>query len=91
MEKTFNKAVEQARIEYLKYCECQPRQFNIQKFLDESWKCEFIEEIENWNECTRWVSGDNVIRIFFSSNPFLELEEIDSPISNWEDSWTKEK
>ena len=84
----FNESVFEARSEYLNNCVCPPEQFNIQKFSDGRWECEFMEEESCWYDCTLWLSGEKVIKVFFSCNPLSTLEDFDVGIDFWDEEWT---
>jgi hypothetical protein len=71
-----------ARDEYLKYYNSPPRQFNIQRYKDGSWDCEFMDEETMWDKCTLWESNPvTVLDIFFS----LDVELIN--LSRWNEEW----
>jgi hypothetical protein len=84
--KPFTKEViKQARDEYLKHSVTAPEQFNIAYSLSEGWSAEFHEDETCWNEgFTIWMSGEDVLNLFFSCDP----DEV--CLDGWRDEWNDE-
>ena len=80
-----NKVIEDARDEYLKYNCNPPRQFNIAFSKINGWSAEFCEEEEEWNCGTTWISGDEVLNLFFS----CDSDKVN--LDSWEESYNDEE
>ena len=75
-----------AREKYLADNLKPPKQLNIQFSESEGWDCEFAdcEGDGNLEEFTLWMSGEDVLKVFFSLDP--DLLGLDA----WEESYNDE-
>lgn len=80
----------EAREHYIEYNFKAPRQFNVQKYVDEegeeSWEFEFKACEGEWSKCTTWTSDfDKIQEIFWSCDPDL------IGLENWDEEFTEKE